>query len=96
MAVVKLDSLYLLHETPEEDSVATRLKQKEEEKKKNGAASVRGSKGSGEFELRPFNGLYVTLFLSGPSGQLFETLPIDIPRSSGNGSLVFCFLFYPR
>lgn len=63
MAVVNLDSLYLLHETPEEDSVATRLKQKEEKKKKNGAASVGGSKGSGEFELRLFNELYVTLLL---------------------------------
>lgn len=51
-----------------------------------------GSKGSGEFELRLFNESYVTLCLSGPSGQLFETLPIDILRSSWNGSLVVFFL----
>lgn len=45
-----MDSLYLVHETPEEDSVATHIEQKEEKKNNPGAVGVGGGNGIGEFE----------------------------------------------
>lgn len=91
MAVVKLDGLFLLHETPEEDAVATRLKQKEKqtkEKKNSEQPAWEEVNAAVSWNCDILYGFYVDfvgLCLSGPSGQLFETLPTDIPRSSGNG-----------